>query len=324
MFEERNEAEKGFAAIWDEKIAPGLALYGPEYRQKKNIAIYGNIALVFGVIAIYALVSLIDPWTGENGDAIFMLVLVMLGVGAGFGVAYPHTKLVKAYTEYLQNTVADHFAEKFSKPEGDDKGRAVTNNLAEMDMIKKGGRRKYTNLYVGNYRDCSIVMFNLETITRRSSGNNTGDSSSYFWVLEVGVPMAFEGTVQIRRDYGRLVNKMRGVMVEGKQVPFDHADFEKKYEVYAADAELAYRLISPAFCDNLLAIDDLMPKARFAGKRSLSGMFQNGNFVLVINDFADVLDTDSVAPDKVEDAARKLIARMNLPLQIVDYLHGDR
>lgn len=82
--------------------------------------------------------------------------------------------------------------------------------------------------------------------------------------------------------------------------------------------------LSPAFCDNLLAIDDLLPSSLLGSTRPMSGMFRNGNFVLVINDFADVLDTGSVAPHKVEDAARALIARMNLPLQIVDYLHGDR
>lgn len=324
MFEERNEAEKGFAAIWEEKIGPGLALYAPEYSRKKKLAIYGNIALSIAVIAIYAIVSLMDPWTGKNSDAIFMFVLVICGVCVGFGIAYPHTKLVNAYTEYLRDTVAGHFAEKFTKPEGDDRGRAVANNLAEAGMIGNSGRRKYTNLYTGTHRDCSIVMFNMECITRTKTGNNQNDSSTYYWVLEVGVPIEFGGTVQIRRDYGGLVNKVRSAMVTGKQVPFDHEAFEKKYEVYAEDADLAYRLISPAFCDNLLAIDDLLPNSLFGATRPMSGMFRDGNFVLVINDFSDVLDTDSVAPHKVENAARRLIARLNLPLQIVDYLHGDR
>lgn len=122
MFKERNEAEKGFSAIWENEIAPGLENYAPEYARKKNLAIYGNVVLAIAMIFVFGVVSLIDPWVGENSNAIFFFVLVLVSTALGFDIAYPHTKLVNAYTEYLKNTVAGHFSERFAKPEGDDKG----------------------------------------------------------------------------------------------------------------------------------------------------------------------------------------------------------
>lgn len=324
MFEEYTEAEKGFGKVWAERIEPGLSAYVSEYARKKKLAVWGAIGTGVSVLLIYVYFTFIAPWTHEDAQVILLATLLIGGVLLAIGLAYPHTKLEKAYNVFLQETVADHMGDLLVKPQSDEKARAVEHVLSKMGMIEKHGTPDYTNHHIGTYRDCALNIFNLEVTSSSGSGSNRSTSSKNYWIMEVGVPMAFEGEVQIRRDYGAVLNKARSLMVKGKQVPFEHADFEKKFEVYAEDAELAYRLISPAFCDNLLALDGLLPRAMFGSKRPISGLFQNANFILVVEGLADMFETDSVAPAQVEQAARRIIARMNLPMQIIDYLHGDR
>ena len=324
MFEEYTEAEKGFGRLWAEKIEPGLALYGPEYEQKRRNSNFAWGVLAATGVVLYIFFSFFASEKPTPPELLTFLGICVVGGGLAIFLAWPFIKLKEKYAEFLQGVVAEHFGHVFNKPEDDNAARETAHRLNDMKMVHKTGTRKYTNHYLGLYRDCDINMFNLEITERSNTGKGQSKTSYNYWIVEIAVPAAFEGEVQIRRDYGRIINKARNFSVKGKQVKFPHEAFEKKYEVYAEDAELAYQLISPAFCDNLLAIDALLPRGWFGRRRPITGLFQNGKFALVVNNFGDVFENESVAPAEVENAARRIIARMNLPLEIVDYLHGDR
>ena len=324
MFEEYTEAEKGFGRLWVEKIEPGLGLYGPEYEQKRRNSNFAWGVLAATGVVLYIFFSFFASEKPTPPELLTFLGICVVGGGLAIFLAWPFIKLKEKYAEFLQGVVAEHFGHVFKKPEDDNAARETAHRLNDMKMVYKTGTRKYTNNYLGQYRDCDINMFNLEITESSSTGKGQSKTSYNYWIVEIAVPVDFQGEVQIRRDYGRILNKARNLSVKGKQVKFSHEAFEKKYEVYAEDPDLAYQLISPAFCNNLLAIDALLPRGWFGRRRPITGLFQNGKFALVVNDFGDVFETDSVAPTEVENAARRIIARMNLPLEIVDYLHGDR
>lgn len=102
MFDERTQAEKGFSAIWADKIAPGLALYAPEYERKKRWGILGSIVITALVLWIYIHFTFIQPWESDDAQAILIVASGLTGVLLGFLAFYPHTKLVNAYTAFLK------------------------------------------------------------------------------------------------------------------------------------------------------------------------------------------------------------------------------
>ena len=161
------------------------------------------------------------------------------------------------------------------KPE---RAETLIGKLQNLDLMEAGRR----HIYIGKYRDCDLEMFNLSL--QSGSGNIAlsdhvqkilisphGVNSVDYFILDVNnVPRAFDGAVIIKSDGGRIFNFLRGVFSEHKQVKFDHAPFEKAYEVYAEDADLARRLITPPFCDNLLSHSAIIPARLWIGKSSNS------------------------------------------------------
>ena len=107
-------------------------------------------------------------------------------------------------------------------------------------------------------------------------------------------------------------------------------EFEERHpsEKDAREASMATarKLITPAFCDNFLAIDKLFGSGMF-GFAGSQALFENGKFTLMIDDIIDITDPgigEMAAPKKVDEACRKMIERLAMVPLTIDYLHGDR
>lgn len=318
-FYERTEAEQGFSALWDKEIEPSLDAYRIKYRPRFWLAALGQPAAIFIAIMLYEpLLSLEKPDTEFHFAALSSL---LIAVALMFAFYYPFSKITGSFDEFLKHVVSEHYGDILLAADNDKNATFLIDQMQAFNMMEHG-RRSLTNHYVGTYRDCELEIFNICL----TSGYGKQQSSYYYFIIDVTVPIAFDGDVVIKSDYGRILNFFRGLFSKRKQVNFDHPAFEKSYEVYAEDASLARRLISPAFCDNLLAIPQLFPRSYGVMPAKLNGAFHQGHFTLAVPGNADLFSLlpHQSTPGKIETACRRLIARMGIVKSVVDYLHGAR
>ena len=236
------------------------------------------------------------------------------------GFCLPLSKLHGSFDSFLKQVVSTHYGDILTAAEGGGEAGLLTDRMQELGLIAHG-RRSLSNHYVGRYRDCRLEMFNI--CLQRGHGKNRR-SDDYF-ILDVSVPRPFDGEVVIKPDAGRAVNFLRALFSKRKQVRFDHAAFEQTYEVYAEDDDAARRLINPAFCDNMLAVPALFPRAYGLLPNHLCAAFHAGRFTLAVPRNADLfgLWPHQTMPWRIESGCRRLIARMGIIKTVVDRLHGE-
>lgn len=317
-FEERMAAETGFGKLWESEIEPSLGAYRREYGKRLQILLYGALGVLISSIALYFVANLYIA--DRSASAVICFIAAVLGI---FGCSLPLTKIQGSFDSFLKNTVSNHFGD-ILLPSEDDAGAGKTiTRLKAIDLIDSG-RRKISNHYHGHYRQCDLRIFNVEL----TSGSGRNESSDYYFCMNVTVPSAhnFTGEVVIKSDYGRVLNFLRTIFSDRKQVKFNHPRFEARFEVYAEDSDLARQLISPAFCDNLLDIPSLLPKRYGFLPAQINAAFYDNQFTLVVKNNSDIfaLAPNETSPKGIEKACRKLIARMHIVPSIIDYLHGDR
>ena len=320
-FIEQTDLEKGFADLWETEIAPSLAAYRAAYNPRFWLAVIGQpVAIMLAVLAYEPLSAWILSINSQADTFARVICIIFAGL-AMFGFYYPLSKVQGSFDTFMKQIVSDHFGDILLAADKPERAETLIGKLQNLDLME-AGRRHIKNHYIGKYRDCDLEMFNLSL--QSGSGNNRANYD--YFVLDVSVPRAFDGAVIIKSDGGRIFNFLRGVFSEHKQVKFDHAPFEKAYEVYAEDADLARRLITPPFCDNLLAIPPLFPRAYGLFSNKLKGAFHENRFTLLVphNDDLFGLWPHQTMPSRVESGCRRLIARMGIVKNVIDYLHGAR
>ena len=318
-FIEKTDFEKGFAARWDSEIKPRLAGHNSAYRVRLWLSI---LSVPFGVIffiGIYApLVDLILPRNPEAENIWFLFFGLFLSLLVIALLNYPLSKLLSSFDDFMRNVVSDHYGSILVVEENRETADLLVDRLRELKLIN-GDKGRPRNHFRGSYRDCALEMFNV-TMT---GGGGEGQVSYSYFILNISVPMKFHGEVVIKPNYGRLINSWRHFFSSKKHIKFEHTKFENDFEVYAADEDLARRLITPSFCDNLLSIRKLFPK-NLTGTPILLAAFHDGSFSLVVeNSDIFALKFLQSTPKRIEAGCRHLIARMGIIKNVVDHLHGD-
>ena len=318
-FIEKTDFEKGFAARWDSEIEPRLAGHNSAYRARLWLSI---LSVPFGVIffiGIYApLVDLILPRNPEAENIWFVFFGLFLSLLVIALLNYPLSKLLSSFDDFMRNVVSDHYGSILVVEENRETADLLRDRLRELKLIS-GDKGLPRNHYRGSYRDCALEMFNVSL----SVGSGEGQSSVSYFILNISVPMEFDGEVVIKSDFGQLFNSLRRLFSDKKRIKFEHPKFEKVFEVFAADEDLARRLITLSFCDNLLSVRKLFPKI-FGRTPFLVAAFHDGSFSLVVeNSDIFALKFLQSTPKRIEGGCRHLIARMGIIKNVVDHLHGD-
>ena len=325
-FRERSEAEQGFSTIWNVHIAPHLGRYRAAFISKRRLVFFGVFGyFLFVVPALIWSRSLVDQ---QNETQVQLAALGALAVSCGW--FYITCKAfydeVKNFDEFMRASVAQHFAPIFRREPRDEAAYHYAHMLQHERMTKKGDAL-ISNYHIGTYRDCSLEFFNVRYERVRWSRNGRRSRRRhYFLVVAIGVPVPFEGEIHIKRDYGGLLNWMRGKALGKRRFKVSHRGFEDQFEIYADSANAARQLVSRSFCNNLMAIERMYPKGFGIFKRPTTALFKDGKFFLIIGNVRDMM-TDGISythPDKVQQTARRMIARLAVMPRIVDYLHGRR
>lgn len=324
-FEERTEAEKGFAPIWDAEIAPSIAAYQQATARPIAIGKYGTLLLTILAVpgAIYHWLTG-DFVPGTDDYKFYWPGVIVLYLIALLPIWWPLIKKMESFGDFLREAVSLHFERYFKRSDEAGIARALTATAIAEEIIERGGYHAHSNLYVGTYRDCALTFCNV-AVSYYSGTSRTNRSESHYFLLQVSVPVAFEGSVRVRREKGRVLNYMRSMLSDHKQVKFDHEAFEKRYEVYADNEADARRLLNNAFLDNFMALSEIFGAPGLTN-RAITGLFKDGQFMIAVPDDSDFLEGNltSRSPQKVEAVTRTMIEKLSLIPRIVDYLHGER
>ena len=308
-FEEKTSAEKRFEVLWDAEIAPILDSYAQAYNRNKRLFISGVITIIIlWPIFIFAFSSFIPViWAS--------FIISTITVSGIWASSLPFRKTQSFIESHLRQAVSKQFADILLPSEQDDLALKIFSKLKRHGLIRDLLKHQISNHYCGTYRQCELRIFNMVS-TAHETVNDQGIS---FFCISVTVPPDnfFQGSVIIDSDLGRVRNSIRKISDFRNRVPFDHPQFEKKFEVFAENEDLARRLISHAFCDNLLDITDLLG-------RDVTGAFFENQFTLLVTNSSDFLGVGFITPKNIEKKCRELIATWEIIPSVVDYLHGER
>ena len=179
----------------------------------------------------------------------------------------------------------------------------------------------------GEHRKTPFRASGLTTVRRTGRGKHARRVEWHTLVIEVRVPIPFTGRVLLAKDRGHLVNRLTEWLVipagaEGNvhRIVFPHEGLERLFEIYAADAEEAARLITPALADSLVALDAVQPGT------VMHAAFDSGWFRMALRLPRPLFSQPSLFTPmaKIVEQIPEIILEMRAPHRVIDYLHGDR
>lgn len=313
--------EQGFAAVFRQEIAP--ALQAQEARRLQAVALFWKLEA--GVLALAAVAALVLFFLDAHWAVIAFLVPA-LALFAGWAVAkVPRLMVAEGLRETVMPPLCG-FLGGLAYTRRGSSGTIEPARLAAVGMIPPATRVTAEDHFAGRWRDTPYEMVELCVLkegTRSASGSRSSRTVYRGLVLKIGVPMAFEGVVVIRRDFGRLGNQLVEVMSGRsglKPVPLPHEAFERQFEVVTDGRADLPALLSPLFLESLLELD------RAQGGKGLTGAFLDGAFFLGLPVKRDLFEFGGLFRSvyRVTDDLHALLFQATLPRRVIDALHGER
>ncbi|MGF1627735.1 MAG: DUF3137 domain-containing protein [Alphaproteobacteria bacterium] len=279
-------------------------------------------AVIFGFFGVVALIlgGLISVWLAVAALAVGALlagVTALLMVRLYRGVA--RSVMVPPLAEAIGGMTYAQSAEGFN-----------AEGVAGLGILPTAQRVTAEDMIVGTHRGTGFRMVELSCYIHARGGQardpRRRQRLKRIWrglVVEVDVPVQFEGPVLLARDRGTLARWAAGHPAAGRglsKVSFPHAAFSQAFEVFAANPAEAERLITPELAESLVALSRARP-----GK-ALAAAFARGVFLLTIPLPRGFLDQGSLfqPADRLLDRVPAILRELTLPHRVIDYLMGDR
>lgn len=264
-------------------------------------------------------------WLFGVGLLIPVIVLV-IGVVAGIALASWQARSFRdRAAAALAPPVAaaigemDYERSPFALPEVED--------FFDLKVVPRGNRTRYADCLRGRYRGTDFFLVECKIVRRtqtHSQGKTRNRSTTVFngLLVQISVPVAFDGTVFIGRDFGNIGNWLSGLVKkigDMQPVTFPDSAFEQHYEVYADNEDTARRLIGKDFADAMVRIDDMAkggrPRAAFSNGRFYLSLPWRGGFMEPVGVWRPI----EMSPKWLQE----IVDEMTLPHRIIDTLHGD-
>ena len=330
-FTERGHYEKGFAEVFEREIAPKLDEAEQRrlerVRRTKLRIVYG-IGIALGVLAVLIALLLMSMRSDMQIDALFALsaiilffivLVVVFGPVAGFmWVRSQYRQQQSVLRDIIVGPACRFLGDlEYAREPGD---RFDPQRFRDLGVIDSYTSSTVEDLFVGHHRDTGFKMVEGHFETGGQQPRPVFDGL----LFEIDVPQKFSGRVLIEGDKGRVGNALavffKDTFGNETRVAFDHAAFEEHYEVYASDADDARRLITPGFCDAMIAL------AETHEKRSLAAAFVDGTFLLAIQMRGNLFEPGSIKRSlyDCEDDIHKFLGEVTIVHRVIDILHSDR
>jgi hypothetical protein len=257
---------------------------------------------------------------------LFIVPLIAVAIGTVLGVALANwhargfkNKAATALVIPIVNEVGD--TEYSRKPSG----VSETNQFFELNVAPRGSRVSYADCLRGRHRDTDFMLVECKVV-RRSNAKKSGSSTRTVFnglLVQISVPVAFDGIVFIGRDFGNLGNLLSGLIKKIgnlQPVAFPDSAFEDHYEVFADNPDTARRLIDPGFAEAMIRIDGLAsggrPRAAFSDGKFYLALPWRGGFMEPVGIYRPIVLSREWLSDMVDE--------ITLPHRLIDTLHGDQ
>lgn len=325
-FTERTELERGFSAIFSDRVGPAL-----QKIEKDRVARLGTARrwMVICILSGLVLAGAIYAIAPSTGGIVVAVVAVIVGIIAGLVVRGAQAK---AWSGAVEDAVMPAICAHVGDLHFDSKAQSgfPVQAMRELGMLGSYDRVSLRDELRGSYRDTEYRMVEA-TLSKqtRDSDNKTKTSTVFRGLLfHIAVPMTAPGRILIARDHGALMNSL-GAFFSGKsrrgmpRVETEHDRFEKAFEVHADDPDGARAFMPPAFLDALLDIGEGEGGKR--GAKAMVAGFQGQAFYLALMRSDGFMEMGALnrSVAQMEEDLHAIFADIELARRIVDRLHGD-
>lgn len=300
------------SALFRRDIAPHLADLERRRRQQRRrylLVVVGMLAGIF--LAFLTLQDL--HYALVAGVIVFAGGCVLLQV------------IQRSYTDQVRRTVMPAVCERIGGITHA-VGQAPDVNFDELEqigLVPRHNRRRIDDVFQGRHRATGFTMAEVRLRRERRTGKRSSHTVFRGLIFAIEVPRAIPGRILIARDGGLIGNSLKEWIkrFRGMQrVALPHHAFETSFELYADRPDLARDIVSPALCDNLLALAAAHDGAPF------QAAFAERRFFLALPSRADQFRIGSLfrSTDALESEVAQLFQEVQIVHRLIDYLHGDR
>jgi hypothetical protein len=335
-FTERSPIESGFGAVYKTRIAPLLN----ELEQERQTVLatakrHAAIALAAG-----AALGLIFLLFGSGSDGLagalvgFGVPLAFGGVAAFLLWRRQAAKWSGSVARAVMPVVCD-FLGDLSHDRDALKGFPLE-RMQKLGVIRRSSRSEISDRLAGTYRDVPFEIVEAELINDKRKSNTSTDnsgsdnsSSTQFkgLLMRIGVPDPIPGHILIARDYG-MGNKLMSLFGSaGRDLPrveTGHAAFEELFEVHSDNADMARKVLPPAFLDSFVGMAET--EGGRHGAKGLEAGFHDDSFFMALQRDGDFLAMGNLTTpaDEIEDDLHGVFDDIATVHRIIDRLHGDQ
>lgn len=335
-FAEHAPIESGFSKHFDERIVPRLNEL-EEQRQAILSVAKKHAAIALAVGAGFGLLFMMFG-TGSSGFggllAGFFIPLAFGGVAAFLLWKRQARKWNGTAAEAVMPEVCDFLGDLSYDYEAH-KGFPLE-RMQKLGVIRSHTRSEISDRLEGTYRETPFEIVEAELISEanRSSANASNDSSDRSsrtlfkgLLMRIGVPEPIPARILIARDFGP-ANKLGELFggSSGRGMPkldTGHPEFERHFEVYAADPKVARDVLAPGLLDNFVRIAE--SEAGRHGTEGLEAGFHDDSFFMALRREGDFLKMGGLTTpaDALEGDLHGVFEDIATVRRIIDRLHGD-
>jgi hypothetical protein len=304
--------DRELAWIFEREIAPHIR--GLETERAEGRARFITTAIAFAA-AIPVLLYVI--WPLDPGWAL-LAAAVPLAVGV---------TVLRSQQRKFRHRVRDLVMPAICEAIGDLRHRAggapiPFDHLERLGLLPSHNRRQVDDVFEGRHRDTGFVM--AEARLRRRSGGRRRHTRTVFrgLILAVEVPREVCARILIAREAGAIGNRFKG-WISGfsglARVALPHPAFEARFEVYGDNATVARDVVTPGFCDAMVALADAYRE------RPIQGAFRGRWFYLTMPQRGDRFRLGSLfrSLDGLAAEAQQVLHEVRIVHRVIDMLHGE-
>jgi hypothetical protein len=309
-----SKEEKRFTVLFRRQIAPRLKDLGAErqrLRQRYLLILAGFGGLLGVDVALLWQVGL--P----------LVVVSVIGLGAlGWFLL---RQLERRFHDQLRAAVMPALCEAIGDLEHAVGGAPGLDfhALERLGLLPRHNRRKVDDVFVGRHRDTGFIMAEA-TLRQRSRGRRGGSRTRFRGlILAIATPHEIAARILIAKDVGLVGNQVIGWLrsCQGlERILLPHPGFERHFELYADQAEVALRTVTPDLCDALVALaeahDGQPLQAAFLGRHFYLAMPRPGDQFRLGTLFRPL--------DRLEADAGRVLHDIQIVHRVIDTLHGIR
>lgn len=284
VFSEKEPYEKCFSAHFEKNIKPviheieklrveQLALI--KKRKPTAIALIAAI-VVIGILLIVYLGSF-DLAFSDVGKAVFVGGSLLIGLIYNWAFWAPSKKYIENFKDRIIPLIANFYGtyefyknQKFSKE-----------LLLEVQIVPRYQRYTSGDYLKGAHNEVDFEF--AETILEASGRRNGRDIVFKGIFLLIEMNKRFLGEIVVLKDRGKLGNWLHGKFSSYERVSLEDPRFEQKFEVYAESQIEARYVLTTAFMERLLSLEEAYNSK--GGKRGVGSLqcrfFDNKVFIMI-------------------------------------------